>query len=96
LSLPLALKTENPLDWWKLRLQMFPKLARIARKYLAVLATSVSSERLFSDAENLINTKRTSLDTNLAGKMLFLKRNLNIMHIFASEWDNETSHIEID
>jgi hypothetical protein len=96
LSLPLALKTENPLDWWKLRLQMFPKLARIARKYLAVLATSVSSERLFSDAENLINTKRTSLDTNLAGKMLFLKRNLNTMHIFASEWDDETSHIEID
>jgi hypothetical protein len=30
LSLPLALETENPLDWWKLQLQMFPKLARIA------------------------------------------------------------------
>ncbi|GBC17767.2 zinc finger BED domain-containing protein 1-like [Rhizophagus irregularis DAOM 181602=DAOM 197198] len=59
-------------------------------------ATSVSSERLFSDAENLINTKRTSLDTNLAAKMLFLKRNLNTMHVFASEWDDETSHIEID
>ncbi|GBC17784.2 hypothetical protein RIR_jg22299.t1 [Rhizophagus irregularis DAOM 181602=DAOM 197198] len=68
LSLPLALETENPLDY----------------------------ERLFSDAENLINTKRTSLDTNLAAKMLFLKRNLNTMHVFASEWDDETSHIEID
>ncbi|GET63681.1 hypothetical protein RIR_jg29235.t1 [Rhizophagus irregularis DAOM 181602=DAOM 197198] len=60
LSLPLALETENPLDWWKLRLQM------------------------------------TSLNTNLAAKMLFLKRNLNTMHVFASEWDDETSHIEID
>ncbi|GBC35432.2 zinc finger BED domain-containing protein 1-like [Rhizophagus irregularis DAOM 181602=DAOM 197198] len=42
LTLPLALETENPLIWWKLRLQMFPKLARISRKYLAVPATSVS------------------------------------------------------
>ncbi|CAG8706944.1 5843_t:CDS:2 [Rhizophagus irregularis] len=69
---------------------------RIAQKYLAVPATSVSSERLFSDAGNLINTKRTSLDTNLAAKMLFLKRNLNTMHAFASEWNDEMSHIEID
>ncbi|EXX50412.1 hypothetical protein RirG_271130 [Rhizophagus irregularis DAOM 197198w] len=68
----------------------------IAQKYLAVPATSVSSERLFSDAGNLINTKRTSLDTNLAAKMLFLKRNLNTMHAFASEWNDEMSHIEID
>ncbi|CAB4404646.1 unnamed protein product [Rhizophagus irregularis] len=56
LSLPLALETENPLDWWQIRSQNFPKLA-----------TSVSSERLFSDAGNLISTKRTSLDTKLAG-----------------------------
>ncbi|EXX52751.1 zinc finger BED domain-containing protein 1-like [Rhizophagus irregularis DAOM 181602=DAOM 197198] len=97
LTLPLALEPENPLIWWKLRLQMFPKLAKIARKYLAVPATSVSSERLFSDAGNLINTKRTNLDTNLVAKILFLKRNIKTMHVFASEWDeDETSHVEID
>ncbi|GBC41300.2 zinc finger BED domain-containing protein 1-like [Rhizophagus irregularis DAOM 181602=DAOM 197198] len=92
-----SLETENPLIWWKLRLQMFPKLAKIAQKYLAVPATSVSSERLFSDAGNLINAKRTNLDTNLVAKILFLKRNIKTMHVFASEWDeDETSHVEID
>ncbi|PKY59153.1 hypothetical protein RhiirA4_481662, partial [Rhizophagus irregularis] len=44
-------------------------------------------ERLFSHANNLITVKRTRLDTDLAGKMLFLKRNLNSMQVFAKEWD---------
>ena len=49
--------------------------------------TSVSSERLFSHASNLITVKRTRLDTNLAGQMLFLKRNIRSMEVFAKEWD---------
>jgi len=44
LSLPLALETEDPLNWWKIHSQNFPKLAKFARNYLAILATSVSSE----------------------------------------------------
>jgi hypothetical protein len=97
LSLPLALETENPLDWWRIRLKNFPKLAKIVQKYLAIPATSVSSERLFSDAGNLISAKRTNLDTNLAGQMLFLKRNIDKMRVFAPEWDEaETDYVEID
>ena len=97
LSLPLALETEDPLNWWKIRFQNFPQLAKFARKYLAIPATSVSSERLFSDAGNLISVKRTNLDTKLVGQMLFLKRNIKTMQVFAPEWDeDETDHIEID
>ncbi len=44
LSLPLALETEDPLNWWKIRSQNFPKLAKFACKYLAIPATSVSSK----------------------------------------------------
>ena len=57
--------------------------------------TSVSSEWLFSDARNLINTKRTNLDTKLVGQLLFLKKNLNMMQVFAPEWDEDET-IEID
>jgi len=55
---------------------------------LAIPATSVSSERLFSDAGNLINAQRTCLNTNLVEKMLFLKRNMNVMNIFAPNWND--------
>ena len=38
----------DPLMWWKQHVQEFPRLARMVRQYLAVLATSASPQRLFS------------------------------------------------
>ena len=38
----------DPLMWWKQHQQEFPRLARMARQYLAVPASSASPERLFS------------------------------------------------
>ncbi|EXX56119.1 zinc finger BED domain-containing protein 1-like [Rhizophagus irregularis DAOM 181602=DAOM 197198] len=93
LEMPVALEEENPLNWWRIRAKIFPKLSQIARKYLGIPATSVSSERLFSHASNLITVKRTRLDTNLVGQMLFLKRNIRSMEVFAKEWDGETREI---
>ena len=87
LAMPVALEAENPLDWWRVRAKIFPTLSQIARKYLEIPATSVSSERLFSHASNLISVKRTRLDTSLAGQMLFLKRNIRLMEVFPKEWD---------
>src|SRR6185369_1550527 len=51
-------------QWWNDHKHRFPILAQLARMFLAVPATSVASERLFSDAGNNITIKRTSLSTN--------------------------------
>ena len=95
LAKPTVLENVNPLEWWQVNIQLFPKLSKIARKYLGIPATSVSCKRLFSHANNIITTKRIRLDTDLAGKMLFLKRNLNSMEVFAKEWD-EIEEIQKD
>src|SRR5438067_13569567 len=42
--------------------------------YLCISATSTSSERLFSDAGNMMTAKRTSLNQNLFERMVVLKK----------------------
>ena len=53
--------SSNPLTWWDEKKDSFPILSRLAQKYLAVSATSTASERLFSDAGNLLTNKRTRM-----------------------------------
>ena len=83
LSLQAPKLNYDPLDWWKDNLKRFSLLSWIAHKYLLILATSVSSERLFSDAGNILTAKRSKMCPNLFKKLVFLKRNgkhLNSIH----------------
>ena len=43
---------------------------------------------------NLIIVKRTHLDTELASRMLFLKRNIQSMQVFAKEWDEIEAELQ--
>ena len=79
---PIADYNVDPFEWWAIRKVQFPNVAKLARKYLSIPGSSVPSERLFSDAGNQITAKRTRLDSKLAGKMMFLKRNSNAIRIF--------------
>jgi len=67
----------DPLVWWNLHSKKFPILSELSRVYLAVAATSTPSERLFSDAGNLLTNKRTRTLPELFKRMIFLKRNIN-------------------
>jgi len=73
----------NPFTWWYERREKFPILNFLAKKYLAVYACSTASERLFSDAGNVLSAKRTRMCPRLFKKIVFLKRNskhLNSIH----------------
>ena len=48
---------QKPLLWWKQYSSQFPVLSKLSRKYLCIPATSVSSERAFSAAGHVINSK---------------------------------------
>ncbi|KAL3971629.1 C-C chemokine receptor type 4 [Sarotherodon galilaeus] len=66
----------DPLEWWKQHETSFPLVARLARKYLCIPATSSSSERAFSASGNIITCKRSCLKPNTVDQLVFLALNL--------------------
>lgn len=72
LSLPRATKNQDILLWWKLNNKQFPTLARMARDYLNISATSVPSERLFSKASLIVRKHRNRLTPESAKYLLCL------------------------
>ena len=50
-----------PLVWWSMHEAEFPNIAEVARTYLAIQATGVPSERLWSVSGNVMNKKAARL-----------------------------------
>ncbi|KAK3894047.1 hypothetical protein Pcinc_002149 [Petrolisthes cinctipes] len=51
----------DPLEWWRIREECLQSSAKLARKYLGIVATSVPSERLLLKAGQLSSDRRASL-----------------------------------
>ena len=66
---------KDPYAWWNERKEKFPILSQLSRKILGIRAASTPSERLFSDAGNLLTVKRTRIKPELFSRVMFLKRN---------------------
>lgn len=76
LMTPVTDGEDDPLAWWKVHKINFPRLSKIARKYLCGAATSAPSERLFSTAGNVVTRTRSSLKPAKVGMLSFLAKNL--------------------
>jgi hypothetical protein len=63
---------ENPLLWWKQNASTYPLLAKAARRWLCVPATSAPVERLFSVAGRVIEERRSRLEPFLVDDIVFL------------------------
>nr|XP_023660006.1 zinc finger BED domain-containing protein 1-like [Paramormyrops kingsleyae] len=74
-SLPL---TEDPLNWWRVHEVMFPLLSLLSKRYLCIPGTSVSAERVFSTAGDVVTAKRSTLKPEHVDQLVFLKKNLQI------------------
>lgn len=64
-----------PLQWWKANCKRFPNLAKVAKKVLAIPATSTPTERLFSTAGLVCHKKRARLLPENVDKLVFLHEN---------------------
>ena len=67
---------DDPLSWWKLENVRYPILAKLARKYLCLCATSVPAERVFSCGGIIVCDKRTCLKPERVDSLVFLAQNL--------------------
>ncbi|KAL0223617.1 hypothetical protein P9112_003007 [Eukaryota sp. TZLM1-RC] len=63
----------NILQWWNVTKVRFPRLARMARDYLSIQASSVASESLFSLAGNMVTDKRNLLTDEMIEAVMCLK-----------------------
>ncbi|CAM4671491.1 unnamed protein product [Leuciscus chuanchicus] len=73
LNCPPADSECDPLMWWKTHEVNFPRISRLAKKYLCIPATSAASERLFSTGGNVVTLKPTSVIM-----LVFLTKNLKL------------------
>ena len=60
------------LKWWKEHAALFPYLSQLARRYLAMPATSASVERLFSVAGQVVTAERARLHPSTVTLLVFL------------------------
>ena len=78
-STPNTKNKNKPLLFWKENQNRFPILAKLAKKYLGVQASSAAVERLFSIAGHIFSLKRRKLTASNFITLVFLKLNESLL-----------------
>ena len=73
---PTIERSKNPLIFWKEERLHYPNIARVVRRYLSCPASSVYSERLFSEAGNIFEEHRSRLLPRNGERLLFLHHDI--------------------
>ena len=72
-------KLKDPLEFWKFNESKWPYLAKLAKKYLGVQASSAAVERMFSISGHIYSVKRRRMSIKLFEYLVFLKLNEDLM-----------------
>lgn len=68
---------KDPISWWKQNFTKYPRLTVLVRHYLAIPATSVPSERIFSSAGFILTKLRNKLSSSCVDQIFFLNKTVN-------------------
>ena len=71
-------RKDDPLLWWRNHETYFPTIAKLARKYLCIPASTAPAERVFSTAKNILQMKRWRILPERLGKCIFLRQNAKL------------------
>ena len=72
--------TSSPLEWWQVNKGMYPLLAQLPSRFVAVPATLIPCEWLFSIAAHVVNENRVCLLPSNVNMLVFLADNLYYVH----------------
>ena len=61
------------LNWWRSHEAEYPIMSQVARDYLAIPASEVDVERLFSSGRDLIGLRRHSLSIDTMRAIIIIK-----------------------
>jgi len=81
-ALPAVSRDVDPLKWWREATHRVSSLRRLAARYLAIQATSVASESLFSAAGFIISDRRSSLKPDNAELLTLMHANDEVRAFF--------------
>lgn len=70
----------DPLNWWMEHEGAYPHISTVARLFLCIPGTSVSAERVFSTAGDIVTAKRSVLKAGNVDQLVFLQKNLKRKH----------------
>jgi len=73
------------LKFWSRHSKSFPTISTIVRDIFAIPASSTMVERLFSISKNTVTDKRTRLGMDKIDKLMFLKKNLNVLKTLSNQ-----------
>lgn len=76
LKMPLRLRQEDPIIFWREHKKLFPELYRLVVRFLSAPPSSVYSERTFSEAGLIYEDRRNRLTPRNAEKLIFIHHNL--------------------
>ena len=69
----------DALDFWRENEKTFPILAKLAKKYLSVPASTANVERMFSISGHIFSLKRRKLGSHIFSCLVFLKLNEKLL-----------------
>lgn len=83
----------NLLDWWKVNSLRYPLLAKMARRFLTIPASSVSSESTFSTGGRVLDDYRSSLKPDMVEALVcgasYIKGSHSDLNVPDKEEDEE-------